>query len=183
MRGVVAGLVLVACMSFTPAARAEAVRVGDRLTIDLPWITAKQSKVETLNLGGRLSQSYSAVFWSDVYGRVLGILAVIPKPNTYFSEESQTLEGSIANWGFFKEKKITDQKTMSCAFGSCLTFRADETACSVFRRQIGSAGKARQSYSYEYTAGPRIYGFYCSYATPTLDSVEIDAVMQSVREN
>jgi hypothetical protein len=161
---------------------AEEVRIGFGLSIDRPWITSANSAVRPVSMPGRVSQAHIASFWSEAEGRVLVFLAIVPRPNTYFSEDSKTLAEQIGEWEFFDDKKITDQKGLGCAFGICLGFRADDLACAVFRRQIGSAGKPRIEYRDE-SAGPRIYGFYCRAGVASLSSSDADEVMQAIKEN
>jgi hypothetical protein len=167
----------------TGPAAAEQVRVGhSNLYVDLPFVTLKDSKITSEGpSGGAISQSYVASFWSEEWGRLLAFLAVIPRDYAYFKGDSEPLDSDIANWSFFDGKQLTDKKTVACAYATCLAFRADEIACAVFRRQIGSTGKARTD-SRSDTMGPRLYGFYCSYATETLTSSEIDAVLQGITE-
>lgn len=87
--------------------------------------------------------------------------------HSYFQGDTGPLDADIANWSFFTDKTVSDRKTIGCAFGTCLAFRADGAACAVFRHQIGSAG-------------PRLYGFYCGYATETIRSSEMDAVLRGL---
>jgi hypothetical protein len=165
-----------------PAA-ADQVRVGhSNLYVDLPFATLKDSKITSEGpSGGAISQSYVASFWSEEWGRLLGFVAIIPRDYAYFKGDTEPLEKDIANWSFFDGKQVTDKKSVACAFGSCLGFRAEDFACAVFRRQIGSTGKARTD-SRSDTMGPRLYGFYCSYTTDALSSSEIDAVLQGISE-
>ena len=179
IRVLLPALLLVACV-LAPAARSEEVRIGYSLSIDLPWTTLNESSIKS-GPEVKRAQSYVVSLWSEEYGRILAFLAIVPRPNTYFSTGGeQSLEKQIEEWNFFKDKKITDRKSLGCVYGTCLSFKADDAACAVFRRQIGTAGKARVE-SYSETAGPRLYGFYCSYATPTLETREIDWVLQSIK--
>jgi hypothetical protein len=174
----IAAMVL-AWAAISAPARAEQVRIGYSLTVDLPWVTAQESQVKSGPAAGRAT-TFIATFWSEKYGRVLGVLAVVPRPMTYFTGDEQPLEKDIANWTFFKDKTITDQRGLACVYGTCLGFKAGDLGCAVFRRQIGTAGKARVE-SYSETAGPRLHGFYCSYATPAIDARELDAVLQGIK--
>jgi hypothetical protein len=160
-------------------AGAEEVRIGYSLSVDLPWVTMKESKVQSGPSVSR-AQTFIATFWSEKYGRILGVLAVVPRPMTYFTGENLPLEKEITNWTFFEDKTISDQRGVACVYGNCLAFKAGDLGCAVFRRQIGTAGKARVE-SYSETAGPRLHGFYCSYATPAIDARELDAVLQGIK--
>jgi hypothetical protein len=51
----------------------------------------------------------------------------------------------------------------------------------VFRRQIGTAGKSRGESVSEVTAGPRLYGYYCDAALPTIDSRTMDTVLRGIK--
>lgn len=165
------------------AAAAEQVRIGySNLYVDLPFVTSKDSKISSDGpTGPRISQSYVAVFWSEEYGRILSFIAVVPREYSYFTGEDLPLDQHIADWTFFTDKTISDKKPIACIYGACLGFRADEAACAMFRRQIGTAGKSRSDARSD-SAGPRLYGFYCSYASPTLNATEVDAVLQGITE-
>jgi hypothetical protein len=162
----------------TPAAHAEAVRIGYAVTIDLPWISVAESEVKG-GPGVRGAQTYFASFWSTQEHRALGVVAFIPKRLTYFGGDDESLDEQITI--FFKGKKITDRHGIGCVYGSCLAFKADDLACAVFRRQIGTSGKARGESAAEVTAGPRLYGYYCSAASPTIDSREMDTVLHGIK--
>jgi hypothetical protein len=162
-----------------PAA-AERVQLGyGDLYVDLPWVKRADSEIGSGPAGRGVSRTITAIFWSDEEGRMLAIMAIIPQPYTYFSGSEPPLSEDIAQWGFFDDKTVTEQRGVACAFGSCLAFRADNVGCAVFRRQIGSAGKQRME-SYKESAGPRIYGFYCSAGKPTLDARELDGVLRGI---
>jgi hypothetical protein len=148
-------------IALLPAALAEQVRIGySNLYVNLPFVTSKDSKITSEGpTGGRISQSYVAIFWSEEWGRLLGFVAVIPQDNSYFKSDTEPLDADIANWTYFDDKTISDKKPVACVYGSCLGFRADEAACAVFRRQIGTPGKQRSDARSD-SAGPRLYGFY-----------------------
>src|SRR6185503_18679306 len=78
-------------------ATADEVRIGYSLSVNLPWVTAQESQVKS---GPSVSRAttFIATFWSQKYGRVLGVLAVVPRPMTYFTGDEQSLEKDIANW-------------------------------------------------------------------------------------
>jgi hypothetical protein len=161
----------------TRAAHAEPVRIAYTVTIDLPWITASESEIKA-GPAVRGAQTYFGSFWSTQERRFLGVLAFIPRPLTYFSGAAESLDDEIEI--FFKGQTITDKHGIGCVYGSCLAFKADEMACAVFRRQIGTAGKSRGESVSEVTAGPRLYGYYCNAASPAIDSREMDTVLRGI---
>jgi hypothetical protein len=164
-------------------AKADAVRVGyTNLYVDLPFVTAKDSKITADGpTGPRIAQSYVAIFWSEEWGRILSFVAIIPREYSYFTGEDPPLEQHIGDWSFFTDKTVSDHKPIACVYGTCLGFKADDAACAVFRRQIGSAGKQRSDARSD-SAGPRLYGFYCSYASASLTASEVDAVLSGITE-
>ncbi|MBX6321273.1 MAG: hypothetical protein IRY94_05550 [Rhodospirillaceae bacterium] len=162
------------------ASRAEAgeVPVGPALKVDLPWVSDKRSTVRSGPPVPR-ADSYITSFWSQEDGRVMAVLAVVPRPNSYFVGSDRPLEEQIATWGFFRGKTIGEHGALRCTGGACLAFTIDGGACVVFRRQVGAAGAPRIGSAAE-GAGPRIYGYYCRAGATALGAGEVDAVLHGI---